>query len=98
MDILFEKSSHPWLFWGNIVVYSYISIYLQKHLNNMKMARKIKTFFQESFLELKKVHWPTAKEAKILTIAVLILAAFFGVILSLMDYGLGKLIYPLIIK
>jgi len=62
------------------------------------MSKNIKTFFQESFLELKKVHWPTAKEARQLTAAVLILAAFFGLILAFMDYGLGKLIYPLIIK
>jgi len=62
------------------------------------MSKNIKTFFQESFLELKKVHWPTAKEARILTMAVLVLAAFFGLILAFMDYGLGRLIYPLIIK
>ena len=60
--------------------------------------KSIKTFFQESFLELKKVHWPTAKEARQLTMAVLVLAAFFGIILALMDYGLGRLIYPIIIK
>jgi len=62
------------------------------------MFKKIKTFFRESFLELKKVHWPTPKETKNLTIAVLVLAAFFGLILALMDFGLGKIIYPLIIK
>jgi len=33
----------------------------------MGIFKKIKNVFKEAFLELKKVHWPTKKEAKNLT-------------------------------
>ncbi len=62
------------------------------------MFKKLSKFFKDSVSELKKVHWPTAKETKELTLSVITLAIFFGFILSLIDYLLGKIIYPLIIK
>lgn len=57
---------------------------------------KLKTFIQDSRQELKKVHWPTKKETKKLTVAVLVLSIFFAIILSSMDFILSKIIYPII--
>ena len=38
------------------------------------MFKKLSKFFKDSVSELKKVHWPTAKETKELTLSVITLA------------------------
>jgi preprotein translocase subunit SecE len=54
--------------------------------------RKIITFFQESFAELKKVTWPNREEAisstKVVLVSTLIIAAMLG----LVDFILFKLV------
>tara|TARA_B100000073_G_scaffold347514_1_gene362119 strand:+ start:1332 stop:1553 length:222 start_codon:yes stop_codon:yes gene_type:complete len=41
--------------------------------------------------ELKKVTWPTRKEAARLTVLVLIISGTIGAILSLIDFGFAEL-------
>ncbi len=52
-----------------------------------KSKRGLKGFFQETSLELKKVHWPTNQETTRLTSVVLIVC--FGSVLGLWLLGLG---------
>ena len=46
--------------------------------------------------ELKKVTWPTRKEAIRLTILVLIISGVIGAILSVIDFGFAELFLSLI--
>jgi preprotein translocase subunit SecE len=64
----------------------------------MIIFNKIKNIFKESFLELKKVHWPTKKEARILTGAVIVITVFYALLLTAMDFGLVELFKKIIIK
>jgi preprotein translocase subunit SecE len=64
----------------------------------MGIFRKIKNVFKEAFLELKKVHWPTKKEARVLTGAVLVITIFYALLLTSMDFGLAELLKIIIIK
>jgi len=47
-------------------------------------------YFRESLVELSKVVWPTRKQVIEMTLAVLILGFFIGVLLGLFDFGLSK--------
>jgi preprotein translocase subunit SecE len=49
-----------------------------------------RVFFEESKAELKKVTWPTKKEIRVTTIAVLILVTVMSIFLGIMDLGLVK--------
>ena len=64
----------------------------------MGIFKKIKNVFKEAFLELKKVHWPTKKEAKNLTWAVIVISFFYAILLTGMDFGLMELLKKIIIK
>ncbi|MFA5230419.1 MAG: preprotein translocase subunit SecE [Candidatus Paceibacterota bacterium] len=64
----------------------------------MGIFKKIKNVFKEAFLELKKVHWPTKKEARILTGAVLVITVLYALLLTGMDFGLAELLKVIIIK
>lgn len=64
----------------------------------MNIFLKTKNVLKDSVLELKKVHWPTRKEAVALTWAVIVVSVFFALILGFMDFGLGKFIYKFIFK
>jgi preprotein translocase subunit SecE len=55
-----------------------------------KFFGKIVGYFKESWLELSKVVWPTRKQVIEMTLAVLILSLFIGVLLGLIDFGLQK--------
>lgn len=63
-----------------------------------KKRHIIPTFFKESFAELMQVEWPTKKQTFNLSVAVFLFAFFFGLIVSVVDYGLDKLFKELIIK
>ncbi len=45
------------------------------------------SFIGETIAELKKVVWPTRREAAYLTLLVLIVAVTVGIILGVIDYG-----------
>lgn len=48
---------------------------------------KAPSYFSESYAELKKVTWPTRKEAIRLTIAVFIFSTVFTVLIVVADYA-----------
>jgi preprotein translocase subunit SecE len=53
---------------------------------------KIRQFLRESKIELKKVTWPTPKEALASTSVVLAVVVIVSVFLGLVDFGLTKII------
>ena len=55
-------------------------------------------YFRNSWKELKLVTWPTLRESRRLTGAVLIFAFIFGVIIAVVDYGLDKLFKEVLLK
>ena len=48
-------------------------------------------FFRDIFSELKKVVWPTRREATYLTTIVIVTCIVVGLILGLIDYGFAEL-------
>lgn len=56
-----------------------------------KRRRFIPKYFRDSFKELKLVTWPNRKETWNLMWAVFIFAIVFGLIITIVDYGLEKL-------
>jgi preprotein translocase subunit SecE len=62
------------------------------------MVLKIKTFFKESFSELKRVNWPTRKETVRLTTVVIVLSLVLAAMLGVFDYIFSYLLELLIIK
>lgn len=51
-----------------------------------RQPNAIQRYFRETIGELKKVSWPTRKEATNLTIVVLIVVAAMSAFLGLLDY------------
>jgi len=54
--------------------------------------QRIARFWRETVGELRKVTWPTPKEAWELTKIVLLVTVIMAVLLGLMDYGFSQLI------
>ena len=52
----------------------------------------LREYFEEARAELKKVTWPTAKEAKVTSMAVLALVVVMALFLGLVDLGLTKIV------
>jgi preprotein translocase SecE subunit len=50
---------------------------------------RIQHFVQEVWQELKKVNWPTPKQARTLTVMVLAVSAAVSVYISIFDYVFG---------
>lgn len=59
-------------------------------------VRRLIEFFQESWQELKKVHWPSRKETYAATLVVIIVVALISVYLAVVDLGLAKAIQAII--
>lgn len=55
-------------------------------------------YLRNSWKELKQVTWPTTREARRLTGAVLVFALVFGVLVAVVDYGLDKLFRTVLLK
>ena len=55
-------------------------------------------FFRDIFSELKKVAWPTRREATHLTTIVIITCIVVGLILGLFDYGFAELVDKLFLR
>lgn len=49
------------------------------------------SFFKETIAELRKVTWPTRREATRLTILVIIISVVVGLVLGAVDLGLTQL-------
>jgi preprotein translocase subunit SecE len=58
--------------------------------------RRLLEFFQESWQELKKVHWPSRKETYAATLVVIIVVLLISVYLAIIDLGLTKAIQAIV--
>ncbi len=56
------------------------------------------SYLRGSWQELKLVTWPTKREGRRLTTAVVIFSVIFGALIALVDYGLDKLFKQLLLK
>jgi preprotein translocase subunit SecE len=59
-------------------------------------VRSLIEFFQESWQELKKVHWPSRKETYAATLVVILVVILVSVYLAVVDLGLAKAIQAII--
>ena len=59
-------------------------------------VRGAKAFFEESWVELTKVYWPTRKETYAATVVVVVVVILISVYLALVDFGLTKAIEAMI--
>jgi preprotein translocase subunit SecE len=59
-------------------------------------VRRLIQFFQESWQELRKVHWPSRKETYAATLVVIIVVVLVSVYLALVDLGLTKAIQAIV--
>lgn len=55
-------------------------------------------FIRSSWRELKLVTWPTRREGRRLTTAVVLFSVVFGALIAVVDYGLDKLFKQLLLK
>ena len=55
-------------------------------------------YFRESWQELRKVTWPGRRETLQLTFAVFVFAIVFGLMITIVDYGLNKLFEQILLK
>lgn len=55
-------------------------------------------YLRNAWKELRQVTWPTRKQSRQLTFAVIIFSLIFGVIVTITDYGLDKLFKKVILK
>ncbi len=51
----------------------------------------IPKFIREAFKEIRLVTWPDARTTTKLSVAVIIFATVFAIVVSLVDYGFGKI-------
>jgi preprotein translocase subunit SecE len=58
--------------------------------------RRLIEFFQESWQELKKVHWPSRKETYAATLVVIIVVILVSMYLALVDLALTKAIQSIV--
>lgn len=56
------------------------------------------SFIANSWKELRLVTWPTMKQSRQLTVAVIIFSVIFGALIAVVDYGLDKLFKQVILK
>jgi len=56
------------------------------------IIKKVRQFLIESKVELKKVTWPTSKQALASTSVVIVVVIIVSVFLGLVDFGLTKII------
>jgi preprotein translocase subunit SecE len=59
-------------------------------------VRRLTEFFQESWQELRKVHWPSRKETYAATLVVIILVVLISVYLAVVDLGLTRAIQAIV--
>jgi len=58
----------------------------------------VPSYLRSSWAELKLVTWPSWKQSRQLTFAVLIFAVVFGAVIAGVDYGLDKIFKNLLLK
>lgn len=55
-------------------------------------------YFRNSWKELRMVTWPTGKQARQLTLAVILFAVVFGALVAVLDFGLDKIFKQVLLK
>ncbi len=55
-------------------------------------------YFRNSWKELRQVTWPNGRESRRLTLAVILFATVFGLVIALVDYGLDKVFKQVLLK
>jgi preprotein translocase SecE subunit len=55
-------------------------------------------YLRNSWRELRDVTWPSWKQSRQLTFAVLVFAVVFGVLIAIVDYGLDQLFRNILLK
>lgn len=55
-------------------------------------------YFRNAFKELRQVTWPSRRETWKLTFAVLIFATVFGLLVTITDFGLDKVIRRIVLR
>jgi preprotein translocase subunit SecE len=48
-------------------------------------VKRIRSFLEEAWSELKKVHWPTREQVRNLTVLVFVISAVIGVYIAVFD-------------
>ena len=56
------------------------------------------TYIRSSWRELQQVTWPTRREGRRLTTAVIIFSVIFGALIAIVDFGLDKLFKHVLLK
>lgn len=56
------------------------------------------SYIRSSWQELKLVTWPTRRDGRRLTTAVIIFSVIFGALIAIVDYGLDKLFKQVLLK
>lgn len=56
------------------------------------------SYIRSSWKELKEVTWPTRREGRRLTTAVILFSIVFGLLIAIVDYGLDKLFKDILLK
>lgn len=51
------------------------------------IIQSVRTYFFESFLELRRVVWPSPKQALFFTLAVIVMSVVLAVFLGALDFG-----------
>jgi preprotein translocase SecE subunit len=74
-----------------------------KWLNRFKPLRIIgyvlvPVYFRNSWKELRLVTWPSKKDSRRLTLAVMSFAVIFGILIAVVDYGLDKIFKRILLK
>ena len=59
---------------------------------NAGVIERFRDYLTEARAELKKVTWPTKKEARVTSIAVLVLVAVMSIFLGIVDLGMMKIV------
>lgn len=81
------------LFAAFSIAYLFIDDYIEAKANNGKtILQRVVLFFRDYKSEIKKIVWPSFKDVVKNTVIVLIMCAVVGVLIWLVDFGLGKLI------
>ncbi len=55
-------------------------------------------YFKDAWKELKLVTWPGRRETRQLTFAVIVFAFVFGLVITIIDYGLDKIFRRIILQ
>lgn len=75
---------------GSLVHHRPATVSRRVHIPEPLMGNPITRFMAESYLELRKVTWPTWNEAWNMTLVVIIVSAVIAAVLGLADLGLVR--------